>query len=399
MSTRDRVADARRRSSDLRERIAQARRERDTARAQLPDGQPDINSEPWRAAERAVANLQAAEHELGLVQDEERHLLGHLAGVGTALDRSSILHDPSVMAELGQLATSRAPIGSMQLGPLMGAEDLVVQIERDRMMAAGTITTPGEGPVRAPYFGAVQQQRRELTLLDLVPTVLMEMPIIPFLVETAMKHEADLTLEEKEAKAKTIAHWFKSSRQALADIGGLQTLLQDRLTYGVLRRVESQIVAGDGVGENLLGLLHTPLVGEVEHAAENTMDLVSNGIVTVKLLEGTPTGICLNPLDYYAARKAKASGSGEYLSGSPWMPTDSTLWDLPVVQNTAVPQGKAIVGDWARGMTLFVREGVNARLSDSDQDDFLRNRCTILGEGRFALATWKPRSFAVVALS
>jgi hypothetical protein len=46
-----------------------------------------------------------------------------------------------------------------------------------------------------------------------------------------------------------------------------------------------------------------------------------------------------------------------------------------------------------------VREAVNVRLSDSDQDDFIRNRLTALAEGRFALAIWQPSAFSLVHLA
>jgi hypothetical protein len=51
------------------------------------------------------------------------------------------------------------------------------------------------------------------------------------------------------------------------------------------------------------------------------------------------------------------------------------------------------------GCTLFVREGVGVIASNSDGDDFTRNRITLLGEGRFALAIWQPSAFAVVDLA
>ena len=54
------------------------------------------------------------------------------------------------------------------------------------------------------------------------------------------------------------------------------------------------------------------------------------------------------------------------------------------------------MGDWTNGATLFVREPVTIRMSDADQDDFVRNRVTVLGEGRFGLAVWSPASFCVV---
>jgi HK97 family phage major capsid protein len=58
-----------------------------------------------------------------------------------------------------------------------------------------------------------------------------------------------------------------------------------------------------------------------------------------------------------------------------------------------VTVGRAIVGDFARGCTLFIRQGVSVLISDSDQDDFIKNRVTLLGEMRAALATWVPQMF------
>jgi hypothetical protein len=46
-----------------------------------------------------------------------------------------------------------------------------------------------------------------------------------------------------------------------------------------------------------------------------------------------------------------------------------------------------------------VRETVNLRTSDSDQDDFLRNRVTFLAEGRWALAVTEPSAFVLVHLA
>ena len=77
----------------------------------------------------------------------------------------------------------------------------------------------------------------------------------------------------------------------------------------------------------------------------------------------------------------------------------TTLWGLPVVLNLAMTKGKALVGDWAQGATLFVRESTNVRVSDADQDDYTRNRVTMLGEGRWGLAVWRPACFAVISLT
>jgi HK97 family phage major capsid protein len=75
------------------------------------------------------------------------------------------------------------------------------------------------------------------------------------------------------------------------------------------------------------------------------------------------------------------------------------LWGVPLVPSPAIPQGTVLVGDFTIGAQLFIREGVQVLMSDSDQDDFLRNRVTLLGEMRAALAVFRPSAFAAVDLT
>jgi HK97 family phage major capsid protein len=78
-------------------------------------------------------------------------------------------------------------------------------------------------------------------------------------------------------------------------------------------------------------------------------------------------------------------------------PVDS-VWGVPVIQTPAIGQDQAVVADWARAATLYVREGLVTRVSDSDQDDLLRNRLTILVETRVGLMVAQPSLVCVVNL-
>lgn len=414
-SHRARIAEARQRKAEARTRINDAKAQRDAARARLPAGQPDINSESFRAAERAVASLSAAENDHAMIVDEENYLLGQLSGLRDALsDHGSWLHDPDALGRLQSLAHSKAPIGNLILGEAIDAEGWVAKWERARMMAAEGQPVIAPGASRTgPIYTIVQQARRKLTLLDLVPHAVMEFAILPYLVEggsfdagAAEKSElavsagGEVELTPGEARARTISSYFKTGRESLADVPGLQQLITERLAYTVERRLEHQLVSGDGVGENLTGILNTALVSEIEHV-EGTLvaDAVRSGITVIERLEGQPSGIALHPDDIAAARTAKATTSGVYLGGGPFLPSQDQMWDLPLATSTAVPKGTALVGDFERGCTIFIREGMNVRLSDSDQDDFLRGRLSLLGELRACSVIWRPRAFAIVHLS
>lgn len=48
---------------------------------------------------------------------------------------------------------------------------------------------------------------------------------------------------------------------------------------------------------------------------------------------------------------------------------------------------------------MYVREVVHVRITDSDQNDFVSNRVTLLGEGMFGLAVWAPAGCCLVDLA
>ena len=62
-----------------------------------------------------------------------------------------------------------------------------------------------------------------------------------------------------------------------------------------------------------------------------------------------------------------------------------------------MPQATPLVGD-STGATLLMRQGVNVKTSDSDQDDFINNRVTILAECRAAFPIWRPTAFATAPI-
>jgi HK97 family phage major capsid protein len=201
--------------------------------------------------------------------------------------------------------------------------------------------------------------------------------------------------------AVTIAAWKKLGRQELADVAGLANIIESRLVYLVSRRIENQIVNGSGVGENLLGILNSTGIGSVAYSSSSPVsDLILAGLTQVRLANAEPSAILLNPVTYQAMLEAKATGSGERLdSGGAFESPADAIWGVKVIQSPVIGPNQALVADWGRATTLYVREAVNARVSDADQDDFLRNRVTMLAEARVGLALWQPSAIVVVDLA
>ena len=314
------------------------------------------------------------------------------------------------------MANSALPIGSVALGQFMDAEQFADSIGPGKTMAlTGPVTVPDAVRMQAPY-GVVPQLYRPTFLLDYIPTGVMEGLSFAYVRESgslddgaaetldgAIKPE-DTGLDMSQmgtVEAVTVAAWKKLQRPSLEDLAGLGTMINSRLLYLVQRRIESQIVNGDGSGGTILGIMNTTGVGSIPFAAGTPLsDLVLAGLTTVRLSNAQPTAILLNPVTYEAMLAQKASGSGERLdSGGAFDSPADSIWGVPVIQSAVVDQSKAIVADWGRATMLYIRTGPNIRVSDSDQDDFIRNVVTVLAESRVGLATFQPSAACIVDLA
>jgi hypothetical protein len=406
------TADHRDRLDAIRERTHTARSRRKRARELF-----DAAREAGDQDAQAVAQLQLddASMELETAEALQSQMLSALAGLDRGPVGGGIFENPEVVEQLTRLGNGTFPIGALDLGPLSTREQLVAQIDSgswgpSKLAAAGPVSAP-DSARRGAWGGVAPQLRRPLSILDLIPVSPMTGKSFDYLQETGsyfaaetaelqMKPEGELGLTDATVTARTIANFLKAPRQALADVPGLQATINDRLVYACMRRLEGQVLAGDGAGENLRGILNWVGTQSVAFTGGQPLtDLTLTGIVGVLGVDAVPDAVALNPVDWGQMLLAKTSGSGSRLDSSgAFSAQPVTMWGLPAVPSTAVTQGQALVGAFGTACHLYIREPVNVRLTDSDQDDFLKNRVTALAELRAGLAVWAPSAFAKVAL-
>jgi len=405
-----------------RQKLEEVRRRKREARDKMNAASAAIkianeHSDPGAAGHAEVAK-EVAVGEYTLAVELESALIHQAAQIGDpGGPQESCLDDPGVIRQLEQVAHSAAPVGSMMLGNVHSRDEVVAMIEsgswKGKSLAQTTVDTgPPSDPSRVgPYQGIIPQLRYRLTVLDLIPTATMEAGSFYYTQEVgdfsqgvgetaegAIKPSSSMTLTDAQCVAVTIATWARLKRQQLEDVAGLATTVNSRLTYQVMRRLQTQIIAGDGVGDNMLGIVNQTGIADVTFAAgEALTDLTLSGITDVILSEAEPNGVVLNPVDWQAMLGAKTSGSGQRLdSNGAFATPPNEMWGLPTIVTKAMAQGTALVGDFVQGATLHVRQGVNLRVSDADSDNFIRNEVTALAEGRFGLAVWRPACFALV---
>lgn len=438
---RDRLKATREQLRDARDRRAGAKKERDDAKEKFSQADHDGKVTEWaefKDAEESVRKLGTIDDEIADLQIAEQGILQMLGedeppehaqrggGDGGSIEEAAkqlgwdghrlLSGDESAYqkAKQGGLFTSNAKFGTIQLGQIASREQAVSFLSELPGATPGPVDSAGTvGLIQPDRRGLIAPLLRPLRLLDLFPVGTTDSNSIEYVqvltipdtsapvAEGAQKPQAGITLEDATAPVRTIAGWIKVNRQAMDDAAGLATLINTLLPYDVRRKIEAQMLSGDGTGQNLTGLLEQTGLGAPEFVTgDNIADAILRAMTVVILSEGEPNFAALNPLSWQELLLMREVGgstgtrSGQYLYGGPATMGAATIWGLAITPTTAIAQDAPLVGD-SNGATLLVREGVNVKTSDSDQDDFIRNRVTVLAEARVAFPVWRPTHFAV----
>jgi len=269
-------------------------------------------------------------------------------------------------------------------------------------------TDPKGGYLVSPQTlaGVLTPPQEDLRIRDLLNVQRTTSNAIEYIVETgftnasavapekSLKPQSDLTFDIESATVKTLAHWIPATRQIIQDAPMLRNYVDGRLTYGLALTEEAQILYGDGVGDNMAGIMTNPNVQNVGGvaAADTRIDHLRRAI-TRTLLAGYPaTGIVLHPSDWEDIELQKGT-DGHYIWVSVVNGGETRLWRVPVVQSTGMNEGEFLVGAFGLAGQLWDREQANVRISEHHADYFARNMLAILAEERLALTVYRPEAF------
>lgn len=265
--------------------------------------------------------------------------------------------------------------------------------------SAGQLITPNIQP------GVIAIPQRRMTIRQLVAPGRTDKPSIQYfrellftnnaapVAEGTLKPGSDLTFEDAMARVIKLAHWIKATTEALDDVPALQSIIDQRLRYGLQFVEENQLLNGSGVGNNLNGLYTqaTPYVAPITVAGATRIDVIRLAMLQAELALLPTTGTVLNPADWAAIELTKDT-TGQYIIGNPQGQIGATLWGLPVVTSMAMAQDTFLTGNFRDAAQIFDREQANVVVSTENENDFLTNKITIMAEERLALVVWRPQA-------
>lgn len=296
-------------------------------------------------------------------------------------------------------------------------------VARFNIKAASTITSVPHDPAASPPVtggagalirperlpGVVAPMDRQFVIRDLLLPGTTSSNAVEYVEETGFqnaaapvaenpdnpKPQSDLTFELKTSPVRTIAHWFAASRQVLNDIPLLLSYIDNRARYGLRYVEENQLLAGNGVGQNLNGLVPqaTPFDAGLLSAHTSPIDVIRRAALQVRLTELRPTFVVMHPTDWAAMELHKSGADERYtIVLSVALGAEMRVWRLSVVETLAVEEGHFLVGATG-GAQVFDREESAVEVSTEHADFFTRNLVAIRAEERLALTVTRPEAF------
>lgn len=344
--------------------------------------------------------------ELGRVTEETKNAIDKMGESQRELADRLLSLEQRGLVDSGEKADESwgaQVVKSEKLGAFQQGQTAKCRIEVKNTLTGSDATV---APDRKP--GIVPGAFQLLTIESLLPSLPTSSNAIEFTKEAsftnsaaetaegASKPESALTFSLVNMPVSTVAHWIKISKQLAADNAALAAYVNTRMRYGVNRKVETQLVAGDGTAPNISGIFDTgnyTAHGYADAALGSTLKklVLIRKIIADAWAAGYPAdAILMNPVDWAAVEidlLTTAAGQVPFKYDEMGQPR---LWGLPVVQSVGVTADTFAVGAFAQAYTVYNRQDVVVELSDSDADNFTKNLITIRAERRLALATEIP---------
>jgi HK97 family phage major capsid protein len=351
---------------------------------------------------------------LGQVSTETKSTLEALSQKGT--DTAARL------AEVEQRLATRGAIGAA--GGQKSAGQMMIESEQYKSFAsrsdAGKVTLSTKATITSATTGAggagdlIVPDRRPEIIAPAVRSLTIRQLLLPgstssnaveYVKETGFTNGAapvaegaavgatDLTFDLVTTNVKAIGHMVTASRQILNDAPMLASYIDTRANFGLKLVEENQILAGDGTGQNLSGLLTQAVeyTGDQVGTGVTKVDVIRKAILQCRLAELVPNFVALNPTDWAEIELLKTT-EGQYLWVNLQIGGTMVLWRLNVIETTAITAGTFLVGA-GTGAQVFDREQASIEISTEHSDYFARNLVAIKAYERLALAIYRPEAF------
>lgn len=211
--------------------------------------------------------------------------------------------------------------------------------------------------------------------------------------EGAAKPKSDKTFEVVSAIVRTIAHYFKISRQTADDLPAIEAMIESNGVYGVQLEEDDQFINGSGVAPNLTGFMTVAVAAPATPAGGTAIDAIGGAIFDLAAKGYLADGVVMNPANWGAVAMLKNT-QGNYLFANPMdYSAAARIWGVRLAFSGNLAAGSYLVGAFSGNSLILDREDVNVQVATQNEDDFIKNMLTILIEERTVLLIFRAAAF------
>jgi HK97 family phage major capsid protein len=274
----------------------------------------------------------------------------------------------------------------------------------------------------APQYlpGIVPVLFERLTVADLMPNVPVGSNTVRAVIESTATNNASsvaegaakpasiLNFDVVDEPIRKVANYIKVSDEALEDLDYLQAEVSGRMSLFVLLEEEAQLLKGNGTAPDLTGILNrSGLTAAQAKGADTVAIAIHKEITKIRVASFLdPDAVVMHPNDWEGAL-LEVDSNGQFFGPGPFTGAygngqgpggtySGTYWGLRVVVTQSQTENTALVGAFALGAQVLRRRGVTVTMTNTDQDDFIKNLVTILAEERVGLRVIRPAAFGTV---
>jgi len=280
-----------------------------------------------------------------------------------------------------------------------------IEVTKSDLAAMKEVKVTSAGVVAPVYDTTIQPGiRQELRIRDLLTAIPVTGQNYTYfreklhtrgagmVAEGGSKPTSDVTFEAATDRVKKIAVWMPVTEEALADVPQMQGYIQELLRYDLKLEEETQILKGDGTGENLNGLMTQATIydANLTKAGDTSIDIVRRGVYQVrKQSKLSADGVVMSELDWMNIELQK-DGENRYLFANLQGLVTPILWGRPVITSDSMDEGDTeaggefLIANFARAAILFDRMSYLFKMGLIN-DMFIKNMIALLAEERLGL--------------
>jgi len=243
---------------------------------------------------------------------------------------------------------------------------------------------------------------RPVQVIDLIPSFPISQASFVYMEETTRTHSsaekaegvayAESTFEwtQRSSPVQKITDSIPITDEQLEDEGQVQSLLEQRLSFGLRQRLDGQVLVGNGTPPNLRGMNN--VVGIQTQAKGTDSEIVAflRALTKIRFTgRANPTGAVFHPNDWLDIILTQ-DAEGRFLFGNPFQgPGPTSLFGIPSAQSDAQTENTGLVADFANFTRLDDRRGVMVQTGFVGSQ-FTEGKVTLRADLRAAFTVTRP---------